>query len=591
VPGFLDPANGDNANVTDQAEPVLSRDGKRVVFTASPPCCSSFGNAIVETDLAANLANSTSVRMDVGTSDVGLNLGSEESASPSQPAMSADGRTVAFTFGQLFDTTKVYVAKRTGNTVHSVTASLDNNGNPSQGFSPALSGDGRYLAFVTDAFNMHNGLDGATGDACPFRDTGADNRTDCQIVARDLVRDAARLTAGQPRLESQLVSASVHGECTSVIPVGVSCAGDDKSENPSLDATGSEIGFDSLSDDLLAADVPSTSPNGRVESSYVHTWRPTLTGSLNYGAVGVGASLDKNLAVTEHGFGPITIGTTPITGTNAAEFVQQNSACIGVTLNDGQQCAVAIRFTPSALGPRNATVTATTGANGYPRKDPHPVGALTGAGVNGLISVDPSTLDFGNRLPLAPGVTKIVTLTNNGGTPLTVTGGTVHDTTHPGASGDYTVDTSGCASIPAGGTCTISVRFVGHATGRRDASLVLTINSGATTTVGLLANVPKPQVLANPGVTIPGRVTSISGTGFAPNKPVTIVLKGGAESATATADSHGAFEVTLVVFRNTPMGPRDVVAHTDGADKSITGTGPLLVSVGSVDLLQLVSRH
>jgi hypothetical protein len=39
------------------------------------------------------------------------------------------------------------------------------------------------------------------------------------------------------------------------------------------------------------------------------------------------------------------------------------------------------------------------------------------------------------------------------------------------------------------------------------------------------------------------------------------------------------------------MGPRDVVAHTDGADKSITGTGPLLVSVGSVDLLQLVSRH
>jgi hypothetical protein len=39
------------------------------------------------------------------------------------------------------------------------------------------------------------------------------------------------------------------------------------------------------------------------------------------------------------------------------------------------------------------------------------------------------------------------------------------------------------------------------------------------------------------------------------------------------------------------LGPRTVVVHSHNLSKTIRGEGPLLIALGSVDIIQLVTRH
>jgi hypothetical protein len=276
--------------------------------------------------------------------------------------------------------------------------------------------------------------------------------------------------------------------------------------------------------------------------------------------------------------------------------------CNGKTLNDGNTCTFKLRFAPTAAGPRKANLAYPIAKNSYPRHnpdnsisyDPALLEGLTGVGsAGGLIAINPATLDFGSRLPLAPGLTKTVTLTNTGGGPVTVTDITVQDTTHPGASGDYTVDATDCLGVlPPGGSCALTVTFIGHKIGNRGAQLVVTDDTSPNPTiVTLLAKVPKPKVLVNPAVIAPGRVTLISGTGFAPHRLVDVTLDGFSEHVQARADGKGAFEVAMVIFRSTPEGPQTIVGHTHSADKSVGAETPLLIATGTIDDLGLVTRH
>jgi hypothetical protein len=86
-------------------------------------------------------------------------------------------------------------------------------------------------------------------------------------------------------------------------------------------------------------------------------------------------------------------------------------------------------------------------------------------------------------------------------------------------------------------------------------------------------------------------VTTISGTGFAPNLPVDIALIGSSEKATATADAKGAFDVPLVLFPRGSVGPRTVTAQTTGKSPTISAEGPFLIALGSVDSPELGIRH
>jgi hypothetical protein len=257
---------------------------------------------------------------------------------------------------------------------------------------------------------------------------------------------------------------------------------------------------------------------------------------------------------------------------------------------------VSVTFAPGALGPRSATIA--LGSSDPNQPDPVLTVPVSGTGSTGpgrlpQFSAAPS-LDFGSQLPLkVPGKALALTVTDTGGSTLDLSGVVVADTTVPGASSDYAVNATSClAGVAPGASCQIVVTFVGHAVGSRAAVLVITDNTvSGVNQVAVSATVPKPKVQANPGVSAPGHVTLVSGTGFAPGRMVDVGLVGSATSATGRADAHGRFTIGLVVLDDVAQGAQFVTGHTHGASPTIAAKGPLLVTLGTVDVPALITRH
>jgi Tol biopolymer transport system component len=137
--------------------PVISADGRLVAFESFAPLVQDDTNRVLDVfvrDLAARTTTRTSV-----TSD-----GAEADAGSFSPALSADGRYVAFTSyaaglvpadgNGLLD---VFVHDRaTGRTVR---ASVAADGREADGlsFTPSLSADGRFVAFPSEADDLVDG--------------------------------------------------------------------------------------------------------------------------------------------------------------------------------------------------------------------------------------------------------------------------------------------------------------------------------------------------------------------------------------------------------------------------------------------------
>ncbi len=302
---------------------------------------------------------------------------------------------------------------------------------------------------------------------------------------------------------------------------------------------------------------------------------------------GPARAIDSTLTITLPA--GLSVSSVPAPCTRSGATV----TCPFGTLAAGASRTVTVTATGSAVGTQTVTAKAATQT-----VDPNPVNDTASATVGvvppeAAIQATPSPLDFGNNLPLAHGKTRTTVISNPGTATLTLTSVVVQDTTHPAAHDDYTVNATDClGGVPPGASCTISVTFVGHRVGNRDAELVVTDNAPTgPTTIGLLAIVPKPKIVANPSVAVPGRVTIISGTGFAPHRRVDVTLKGSNQSVTVIANGKGKFEVPLVLFRHVSPGPREIRAHTHGKSPTISADGPLLVQLGSVDVFDLVTRH
>jgi len=535
------------------------------------------------------------------------------------PAVSDDGNRVAFSYiDPAVDSPRVFVTTIVGTTVTGALASRNNSGDPAEATEAALSGDGRYLAFRAQGSDMHNGVDPPNGHC--NNQFEQDLHVVCEIVARDLVRDAQRAAAGLPREASELVSTSI-AKCVPNQPVGRLCGGNDDAANPSMDNTGSEVGFDTAADDIVPGDTNVDDGEGGpfpVTDAFVHTWRPTVvTPTLNFGSVLVGASRTRTFLAriqdfggTPVAFGPMSLGTSSIVGLNLGDYHLVSTTCTGRTLHagppDGQavgtapeSCQFKIRFTPTRAGTRKATLQTNEGKNGFPRHnpnrtiffDPPLVRTLTGVGrtatppTTPAITVTPTSLNFGTRLPEETHpLTKSVTVTSSGSAPLVISGVVVNDTTHPGAAGDYSVNASDCLGTTApGASCVIRVTFRDTRVGVRDAVLVISHNAaGGSTSVGLLARTNKPKVESNPAVSAVQRVITITGTGFAPSHEVEVGFDQNVQ-ATVTSAANGTFELQMVVLANGPQGPRTLFGHSTGFDKSIAGDFPFLVVLGSSD--------
>ena len=147
----------ENDRAADQAsyDPAISGDGRYVAFS-SP---------------AANLvANDANGREDVFVRDLENGVTSLVSVTPSgapgdyesmEPALSRDGRFVAFSSfarnlvaGDTNSRQDIFLRDRVANTTTRLSLGLNGAEANGHSYSPALSADGRYVAFVSDATNL-----------------------------------------------------------------------------------------------------------------------------------------------------------------------------------------------------------------------------------------------------------------------------------------------------------------------------------------------------------------------------------------------------------------------------------------------------
>lgn len=217
-------ANGASGAIADDSSyaPSISADGRQVAFSSY--ATNLGGHTTGDTDVyVRDLVDNTTTLVSRATGAGGA-LADDSSYAPS---ISADGKHVAFKsvadnlggHADLF-TADVYVRDLVGHTTTLVSRATGASGALADGSSsgPAISGDGRYVAFDTIAQNLGDHATGMSGD----------------VYVRDVSGATTTLVSRGP---------------------GVSGAvGDDYSAQPAISADGRYVAFESFATTLVAGD-------------------------------------------------------------------------------------------------------------------------------------------------------------------------------------------------------------------------------------------------------------------------------------------------------------------------------------------------
>ncbi|HVI06788.1 MAG TPA: choice-of-anchor D domain-containing protein [Candidatus Binatia bacterium] len=186
---------------------------------------------------------------------------------------------------------------------------------------------------------------------------------------------------------------------------------------------------------------------------------PALVPStLTFSAQAVGASsAPQNITLSNGEEATLNIASINFSGADPSDFSETNN-CNG-SVAPGSSCTFSVTFTPGAVGSRTATLNVDDNGSNSPQ-----TAALTGTGVV-AVTLSSSSVSFGSVLLDTVATAKPVTLTNNQSIPLTNISIAII-----GAAAYSQINTCG-TSIPANGTCTITVSFAPTATGPQTATV------------------------------------------------------------------------------------------------------------------------
>jgi hypothetical protein len=237
--------------------------------------------------------------------------------------------------------------------------------------------------------------------------------------------------------------------------------------------------------------------------------------SVDFGSVVVGATKTLTVTATNSGSAAVTVDSATVSNSNFAVTAPSFPATIAA----GQSATLSVAFTPNAVGSFTATVTIASNAS-----DATATISLSGAGIAaGQLASSPSTDVFGS---VTVGSQKSIseTVTNTGGTSITISQATISGTGFS-LSGITTPVT-----ISAGQSTTFTVSFAPQAAGAASGHVTLTSNA------------------PNPTLTI-----SLSGTGIAPgqlssspsSKAFGSVTVGRQQSSSETVTNTGGTSVTI----------------------------------------------
>jgi hypothetical protein len=236
----------------------------------------------------------------------------------------------------------------------------------------------------------------------------------------------------------------------------------------------------------------------------------------SFGDVCLGDIKDLNILISNSG--NCNLMVTSI-NSSSAEFVVPNVITFPLIVQGGTSMQVPIRFQPTSLGPKNATIT----INSNDISEPSVNVSVSGNVPGGDISVTPCPLDFGVVCAdNAAALMKEVTVCNTGKCPLSVGGITI-------SGMDFQLE--GVPGLPVtvqSGSCfTFTVKFTPTSAGPKSATL--TINSDDPDSPVISCDVTGETAVSSVGVPprIPYQPTVISTVGHCPSdEPLAVVNTG-----------------------------------------------------------------
>jgi Tol biopolymer transport system component len=261
----------------DSDYPALSSDGLVAAFSSSATNLVA-GDTNGQDDIfVRDLVTGTLERVSVDAAGM---QGDKQAA---RPRLSADGRFVTFYSnsthlvpGDGNKVSDVFVVDRALGTIERI--SVDSAGGESDGgsFTTSISGDGRYVAFVSDATNLvagdTNGLrdifvrdrslgttvrvsvSSAGAEALHGRCDSASMAEDGRYVAFYSLADT--LVAGDTNRKGDLFLHDLQTATTELVSVNLNGAvGNDDSFHPAVSADGRYVAFESEASDLVAGDL------------------------------------------------------------------------------------------------------------------------------------------------------------------------------------------------------------------------------------------------------------------------------------------------------------------------------------------------
>jgi Tol biopolymer transport system component len=532
------------------SEPAISANGKVVAFTYLQATAGTVASPVV-----------MAWDRDTGTTEIVSRAGTVP-VTGSEPSVSGDGRYVAYTSisGRMVpndsnEATDVFRYDRQKRST--VLVSVGFQGGTPSGASrqPSISNDGTKIAFTS-----------AGGDTLVGQDTGAGD----QVYLRDI---AAKTT-----------------ERISGAPGGGSGGGpaNGPSDWPSISADGRYVAFESAAGNLVGA------LDGGTMQVYRRDRQSGVTELV---------SVDPNGATSQGGAGQPAISrdgrmvsfiaaatdlTAGVPGVQLAAVTTRTSEVYIRDLVAGETALVSVSLAGGPAGARS--LGPVIGGNGRFVAFYSDASTLVAGDQNKAVDVfirdfppapmlNPGVVDFGTRAVGTGVVPGAAVLVNAGWGLLSISGIAIDGP----AAADFIVQADGCtnAVLHRSEACTITVGFSPAAAGARTATLRVSDSyAGSPRTARLSGRGSLATLTVDPSVARPGLVVTATGSGFPPGAQVSLGWSLGIteDLPVITADANGTFSRQVLVFHNDRTGPRDLVATSVGGTPFPAVAAPILVA-------------
>jgi Tol biopolymer transport system component len=575
----------------------ISENGRWVAFASSAPNIVAGDKNGAQDVFVRDRRNGSTVRIPLPGGG-----GPPAGGFASEPAISADGSVVAFTYLPPPPTTVIVVPcsaprvllwhRETGDTE---IASIADNELQCGATAPSVSGDGRFVAFVAPITNSAGVpltqvfvRDMSAGTTVPVSVAGGgaaggggigNGNSRNPAISRDgaavaFDSDASNLVGGDGNQASDVFARTLPGGPTELISAAPGATANGPSLAPAISANGSKVAFESLAQNLVAGATPgsrnvyvrdraagqttivSTAPDGAAAKG--DTGQAAISGD---GRVVAFASVAKNLVASTSNAILAAVATSPAE-VYARDLVSGELIRISEARGGGPARLVNVQPT---IGGNGRFVAFTSNSPNLVRGDGNNVSDIYLRELPPVPAIAPNPVDFGARAVGEVGPPIAAVVTNEGWSPLAVR---AVNRAGP-AAGDFSIVFNGCDGkvLRRGESCPITISFAPGGSGERVATLAVDHNGLKPPAIaGLHGSSSNAKIEIKPPIGRPGIVVIATGAGFPPNTELTLAWSKGLtpKLPRIVTDARGGFRVQVLVFHNDFIGPRDLVVSPVG---------------------------